>query len=127
MGLNFPEDSPLMKRYADHLKREMEEVKGQQLTTPQGYQITFRINLIPSDMTWASSMIGELNNCASYFSPFANATQDTKTTMDGSIGGPNDTWQEWEYEERIARAKNMKHLKRNSGIPQERKKLRSHN
>ena len=58
-------------------------------------------------MKWASSMSGELNNCASYFSPFANVNQNTKTTMDGSTGGPNDTWQEWEYEKRTATAKKV--------------------
>lgn len=89
----------------------MEEIEGQQLTTPQGYQITFRMKLIPCDMKWASSMSGELNNCASYFSPFANVNQNTETTMDGSIGGPNDKCQEWEYEKRIATAKKVEALK----------------
>ena len=111
MGSNSPEDSPLMKHYTDHLRREMEEVEGQQLTTPQGYQITFRMKLIPCDMKWASSMSGEVNNCTSYFSPFANVNQNTKTTMDGSVGGSNDTWQEWEYEKRIATAKKVEALK----------------
>lgn len=111
MGSNSPENSPLMKHYTDHLRREMEEVEGQQLTTPQGYQITFRMKLIPCDMKWASSMSGELNNCASYFSPFANVNQNTETTMDGLIGGPNDKCQEWEYEKRIATAKKVEALK----------------
>ena len=31
--------------------------------------------------------------------------------MDGSIGGPNETWQEWEYEKRIATAKKVDELK----------------
>ena len=49
-------------------------------------------------MKWASSMSGELNNCAFYFSPFANVNQNDKMTMYGSIGaGPKDTWQEWKY------------------------------
>lgn len=111
MGSNSPENSPLMKHYTDHLRREMEEVEGQQLTTPQGYQIAFRMKLIPCDMKRASSMSGELNNCASYFSPFTNVNQNTETTMDGSIGGPNDKCQEWEYEKRIATAKNVEALR----------------
>ncbi|KAM7430701.1 hypothetical protein ABFA07_018627 [Porites harrisoni] len=111
MGSNSPENSPLMKHYTDHLRREMEEVEGQQLTTPQGYQIIFRMKLIPCDMKWASSMSGELNNCASYFLPFANVNQNTETTMDGSIGGPNDKCQGWEYEKRIATAKKVEALK----------------
>lgn len=120
MVSNSPEDSPLMKHYTDHLRREMEEGEGQQLTTPKSYQLKFRMKLIPCDMKWASSMSGELNNSASYFSPFANVNQNTKTTMDGSIGGPNDTWQEWVYEKRIATAKKVEALKANFGIPQKR-------
>lgn len=85
----------------------MEEVEGKQLTTPQGHQITFRMKLIPCDMKWGSHMSGELNNAANYFSPFANVNQANKTTMDGSIGGPNDTWQEWKYDKRIATAKKV--------------------
>ena len=111
MGANSPEDSSLMKHYKNHLRREMEEVEGQQKTTPQGYQITFRIKLIPCDVKWASSMSDELNNCANYFSPFTNANQNTRTTMDGSIGGLNDTWQEWEYGKGIATAKKVEAMK----------------
>ena len=84
----------------------MAESKGKQLTTPQGHQITFRMKLVPYDMKWASSMSGELNNCAFYFSPFANVNQNDKMTMDGSIGaGPKDTWQEWKYS--VWKAANM--------------------
>lgn len=85
MGSNSPDDSPLMKHYTDHLRREMEEVDRQQLTTPRCYQITFRMKLIPCDMNWSSSMSGELNNCASYFSPFANVNQNTKQQWMGQL------------------------------------------
>ncbi|KAM7430656.1 hypothetical protein ABFA07_018667 [Porites harrisoni] len=85
MGSNSPDDSPLMKHYTDHLSREMEEVDRQQLTTPRGYQITFRMKLIPCDMNWSSSMSGELKNCASYFSPFANVNQNTKQQWMGQL------------------------------------------
>ena len=47
MGANSPEVSPLTMHYTAHLRREMEEVDGKQLTTPQGHQITFRMMLIP--------------------------------------------------------------------------------
>lgn len=62
-------------------------------------------------MKWASHVSGELNSCANYFSPFANVNQANKTTMDGSIGGPNDTWQEWKYDKRIATAKKVEAMK----------------
>ena len=125
MGSNSPEDSPLMKHYTDHLRGEKEAIEGKQLTTPQGHQITFRMKLVPCGMKWTSSMSGELNNCAFYFSPFANVNQDDKITMDGSIGGPKDTWQEWKYEKRKATAKKVEKLKENFRILQESKEVRS--
>ena len=48
---------------------------------------------IPADMKWVFCMSGELNNCAVYFSPFANVNQTDKTTFGGSIGGSGATWQ----------------------------------
>jgi len=41
-------------------------------------QLTTEMELIPSDMKWASSLSGELNNAATYFSPFANVSQGNK-------------------------------------------------
>ncbi|CAH3188350.1 unnamed protein product, partial [Porites evermanni] len=58
----------------------MEEVEGKQLTTERGKQ-------------WMSSHSGELNNCATYFSPFANVNQTSKRTIGGTIGGLEATWQ----------------------------------
>ena len=87
LGANCEEDHPLMKAYTQQLTKEMEEVENKALTTEKGYQVRFAIKLIPSDMKWASSFSGELNNAATYFSPFANVSQSNKHTMFGSIGG----------------------------------------
>ena len=73
----------------------MEEVEGKQLTTEGGKQAVFKFELISSDMKWMSSHSGELNNCATYFSPFANVNQTNKRTIGGTIGGPKATWQPW--------------------------------
>jgi hypothetical protein len=78
-----------LKKYTDQLRQEVEEKK---LTTERGHEVVFKFELNPSDMKWVSSMCGELNNCATYFSPFANVSQDNKDTMGGSIGGPGATW-----------------------------------
>ncbi|PFX18043.1 hypothetical protein AWC38_SpisGene17603 [Stylophora pistillata] len=75
---NCQEDHPLMKAYTQQLTKEMEEVENKLLTTEKGYQVRFTIKLIPSDMKWASSFSGELNNAATYFSPFANVSQSNK-------------------------------------------------
>ena len=67
-----------MKEYTKHFKGEMEEIDGKKVTTKQGHQIEFRFQLIPGDMKWVSSMSGELNNCATYISPFAVVNQITR-------------------------------------------------
>ena len=96
MGANSAVDTPLMKCYTKHLVKEMELIEGVKLTTEQGHKVEFRIQLIPADMKWLSSMSGELNNCAMYFPPFANVNQTDKTTIGGLIGGPEATWQPWD-------------------------------
>lgn len=107
MGANCAEDTQLMKKYSEHLMREMEEIEGKKLTTAQGNQVEFRFELIPADMKWVSCMSGELNNCAVYFSPFANVNQTDKTTIGGSIGGSGATWQPWDYQKRLETAKKV--------------------
>ena len=41
----------------------------------------FKFELIPSDMKWMSPHLLELNNCATYFPPFANVNQTHKGVM----------------------------------------------
>ena len=43
-------------------------------------------------MKWISYQSRELNNCATYFSPFANVNQTHKGAIGGFIGGPKATW-----------------------------------
>ena len=52
----------------------MEQIEGKTLTTERGEQVALKFELIPSDLKWMSSHSGELNNCATYFSPFANVS-----------------------------------------------------
>ena len=51
------------------------------MTTEIGEQVGFKFELIPSDMKWMSSHLRELNNCATYFPPFANVNQTHKGAM----------------------------------------------
>ena len=81
LGANFEEDYPLMKSYSNHLREEMEQIEEKTLTTEIGGQVVFKFELIPSDMKWMSSHLWELNNCATYFPPFANVNQTHKGAM----------------------------------------------
>ena len=56
MGANCAEDTQLMKKYSEHLMREMEEIGGKKLTTAQGNQV---------DLLWVSCI------AASYPGQFA--------------------------------------------------------
>ena len=111
LGANCEEDHALMKSYTNHLREEMEEVEGKQLTTERGKQVVFKFELIPSDMKWMSSHSGKLNNCATYFSPFANVNQTSKRTIGGTIGGLEATWQPWDYTKRLVMAERVVKLK----------------
>lgn len=110
-GANCGEDCPMMIKYTDHLRQEMEEIESIPLTTKNGNTVTFKFALFPSDMKWESRMAGELNNAALFFSTFANVNKDNKSKVDGSIGGPEATWQEWQYSERVAVAKKVEKYK----------------
>ena len=70
-----------MKSYSNHLREEMEQIEEKTLTTKIGEQVVFKFELIPSDMKWMSSHLRELNNCATYFPPFANVNQTHKGAM----------------------------------------------
>ena len=80
----------------------MEEIEEKCLKTERGHEVTFKLKLIPADQKWVASMSGELNNAATYFSSFANVSQDTKGTMGGCIGKhAKATWKPWSYNRRI--------------------------
>ena len=112
LGANCEEDCPLLKKYTKYLAGQMEAIEGKKLQTNNGHEVIFIFELIPSDMKWVSSMSGELNNAATYFSPFANVSQDNKMTRNGSIGGATATWQPWNYNDRLAVAKKVEVYKR---------------
>ncbi|RMX51919.1 hypothetical protein pdam_00012173 [Pocillopora damicornis] len=62
----------------------MEQIEGKTLTTERGEQVVFKFELMPSDIKWISSHSRELNNCVTYFSPFAN--------QHGNHGGTPRDW-----------------------------------
>ena len=75
-------------------------------------------------MKWVSSRSGELNISATYFSPFANVKQTNKTTIGGSVGGPETTWKQRDYQKRIQVAKRVEQFKNKLGDPEGKTKRR---
>ena len=109
LGANCEEDHVLMKSYSSHLASEMREIEGKTLVTPQRKQVIFRFELIPADMKWMAS------HSATYFSSFANVNSTNKNTVGGAIGGRQQTWQPWDYDQRLKVTEKVdkykKHLK----------------
>ena len=59
-------------------------------------------------MKWLSTMSGEFNNTAYYFSPFGNVHDDNKWVRNGSLGDdPSCTWHPWEYSDWIKVARKV--------------------
>lgn len=76
------------------------------------FDVKFSFELLPSDMKWLAFIGGELSNAAFYFSPFANVNDDTKFTVNGSLGeSDQNTWQPWSYEKRIEIAAKVSNFK----------------
>ena len=118
LGANCEEDHVLMKSYSSHLASEMREIEGKTLVTPQGKQVIFRFELIPADMKWMASHSGELNNSATYFSSFANVNSTNKHTVGGTIGGRQQTWQPWDYDQRLNLAEKVDKYKKRVKDPE---------
>ena len=114
LGANCEEDHPLMKSYSNHLREEMEQIEEKTLTTEIGEQVVFKFELIPSDMKWMSSHLRELNNCATYFPPFANVNQTHKGAMVLLValkqhGNHGSTLRDWPLQrKRKSRRKDLK-------------------
>ena len=109
LGANCEEDHPLLKRYIEHLEKEMEEIEGKCLKTERGHEVIFEFELIPDDQKWVPSMSGELNNAGTYFSSFANVWQ----TMGGSIGVHSSAiWKPWNYNDRVKMVKKVENYKK---------------
>ena len=71
--------------------------------TVNGIKVQFSVQLLPFDMKWLSTVAGELNNAAYYFSTFGN-----KIVLNGSLGEDKScTWQTWDDNERLSIAQKV--------------------
>ena len=105
-GANCSENHPSMKHYARKLMQDIAHIET--VIHYQGFNCKFTVELVPSDMQWLSTMSGELNNTAYYFSPFGNVHHDNKWVRNGSLGDdPSCTWHPWEYSSRIKVARKV--------------------
>lgn len=103
-GANCSESHLCMQRYAKKLVHDMNTIADKDYQI-NGFNVKFLFELLLSDQKWLAFMGGELSNAAYYFSSFGNVCQETKDTVNGSLGkGDHNTWQPWSYEKRLEAA-----------------------
>ena len=117
LGANCDEMHEVLYEYTKHVVQEMEEIEKKKYEV-RGKTVTFEFKLIPSDQKWMSAMAGELNNAATYFSPFANVCKKDIETIHGTIGNDSScTWKKWDYEKRMKDVESVKKFKEKNKIP----------
>lgn len=112
-GANCKEDCIAMVRYATDLMDHISLIESKLYTdVVKDINISFKFELVPSDMKWLAFYAGELNNASHYFSTFANVNSDNKDLVGGSVGyNESHTWQPWDYSHRLKVADKISDLK----------------
>ena len=106
-GANCSESHTGMKRFAKKLLHDIGHIEKQEYSV-NGIAVRFTVELVPSDMKWLSTVAGELNNAAYYFSTFGNVNNDNKTVINGSLGEDKTcTWHPWDYNKRLSVAQKV--------------------
>ena len=102
-GANCDEAHISVQRYAQKLVSDIAFIEGKSFDLQLSRaSVKFTVDLIPSDMKWASTFSGELGNSAFYFSSFGNVNSDNKSKVNASFGpADQSTWRPWVYEERL--------------------------
>ena len=77
-----------------------------------GTEVKFTFTEFPNDLKMLAFLAGELSVSATYFSTFANVNRGNCDVVSGAFGtGPTHTWQPWNYNQRVAIAKEVEKLK----------------
>ena len=70
-----------------------------------GMEVTFTVDLVPSDQKWLATASGELSNAATYPSSFGNVTNANINQPTGTFGeGPEHSWRPWSYDKQLSDA-----------------------
>ncbi|XP_031565569.1 uncharacterized protein LOC116300771 [Actinia tenebrosa] len=112
-GANCSESHIAMIRYAKMLTQDIAHIESQIYVLPDDQRVKFTIELLPSDMKWASTFSGELPNSAYYFPPFGSVNADNKNTVNWSLGeDDNRTWRPGKYQKRLEMATKVQEKKK---------------
>lgn len=100
-GANCSESHLCIQRYAKKLVHDV-KIKANKDYQINGVNVEFSFELLPNEVVGIHGGGGELSNSASYFSSFGNVCEETKATVNGSLGkGNHTTWQPWSCQKRL--------------------------
>lgn len=115
-GANCSENCIVVQRFIKILLADICQIEKNDSITccHNGKQVSvkFRIGELPNDMKMLSFLGGELSNSATFFSSFANVSNDNANDVCGTFGreGKNK-WKPWKYSERLKVVKSVEQLK----------------
>ena len=110
-GANVEETSAVVGKYVQHVCKQIIDLQGKVIEI-NGLHVTFCFEELPNDMKMLAMLSGELPNCATYFSSFANVSTNDYKNLKGKFGcSPSSTWKTWKYEKRIEIAKEVEKFK----------------
>ena len=106
-----------MLQYARKLSAEIAALQGEEVAVA-GRLCKFICGLVPVDMKYLATLSGELCNAATYFSSFADVSQQTKSKS-GSFQLPDHsadssavmTWKSWSWTKRLEDAHEVEKFK----------------
>ena len=106
-GLSVPEKAAIMSDIWRQHTNEMKVMEDSEFTV-NGIKCTFSFE--PSaDMAWQSWAANEVGQQSTFFSPYANVSLDTMSTMGGHLGDDeNNTWQPWNLQKRQTNVEKLK-------------------
>ena len=100
-GGNVQETSPRVKKYINSLCKQIVDLE-RRIFEINGLHVSFHFEELPNGMKMLDILGGELSNCATFFSTFANVSTNDCKDLRGTFGSsPSCKWQPWQYGNRI--------------------------
>ena len=104
LGANEAEDSPNMIKFYTELTKEMKNIENESFKI-LGNSYTFKFSLLPNDTKMVCTLLGELNNAATYPSPYADIHKSNIIQI-------NSKYHPWKFKERMKKAAQVEKYKK---------------
>ena len=98
-GANCKEDHKVVQIFTKQLLSDIVRIESKTYLL-NNREVTFRFELVPSDMKFLAFLNGQLSNAATYFSSFANVSKADSCLLGKEFGtAPTCKWRPWSYDE----------------------------